>query len=142
MSQNTDNIINTTNIFDISKIIREHNKLSDSQIDSDKPSDIKIFNMSKTGENVFVFVLDRAINSYWLDAFERFTNYKKDFDGFIFYPNNVSFSDFTATAASLYGGYDYLPYEISTNGGYNLEEKHNQALLTISLAFKNHPLSS
>ena len=135
-------VLISISIFDISKIIREHNKLSDSQIDSDKPSDIKIFNMSKTGENVFVFVLDRAINSYWLDAFERFTNYKKDFDGFIFYPNNVSFSDFTATAASLYGGYDYLPYEISTNGGYNLEEKHNQALLTISLALEKYNYKS
>ena len=56
-------VLISISIFDISKIIREHNKLSDSQIDSDKPSDIKIFNMSKTGENVFVFVLDRAINS-------------------------------------------------------------------------------
>ena len=128
-------------IFDISKIIKEHNKLKNIQVDN-KSSDIKIFNMSKTGENVFVFVLDRAINSYWLDAFERFPNYKKDFDGFIFYPNNVSFSDFTATAASLYGGYDYLPYEISTNGGYNLEEKHNQALLTIPLALEKYNYKS
>ncbi|MBS4764074.1 MAG: YidC/Oxa1 family membrane protein insertase [Brachyspira sp.] len=128
-------------IFDISKIIKEHNKLKNIQVDN-KSSDIKIFNMSKTGKNVFVFVLDRAINSYWLDAFERFTNYKKDFDGFIFYPNTVSFSDFTATAASLYGGYDYLPYEISANGGYNLEEKHNQALLTISLALEKYNYKS
>ena len=128
-------------IFDISKIIKEHNKLKNIQVDN-KSSDIKIFNMSKTGENIFVFVLDRAINSYWLDAFERFPNYKKDFDGFIFYPNNVSFSDFTVTAASLYGGYDYLPYEISTNGGYNLKEKHNQALLTIPLALEKYDYKS
>ena len=98
--------------------------------------------MSKTGENVFVFVLDRAINSYWLDAFERFPNYKKDFDGFVFYPNNVSFSTSTITIASLYGGYDYLPYEISANGCYNLEEKHNQALLTISLALEKYNYKS
>ena len=128
-------------IFDISKIIKEHNKLKNIQVDN-KSSDIKIFNMSKTGENVFVFVLDRAINSYWLDAFERFTNYKKDFDGFIFYPNNVSFSTSTITIASLYGGYDYLPYEISTNGGYNLKEKHNQALLTIPLALEKYDYKS
>ena len=134
-------VLISISIFDISKIIKEHNKLKNIQVDN-KSSDIKIFNMSKTGENIFVFVLDRAINSYWLDAFERFPNYKKDFDGFIFYPNNVSFSDFTATAASLYGGYDYLPYEISANGGYNLEEKHNQALLTISLALEKYNYKS
>ena len=134
-------VLVSISIFDISKIIKEHNKLKNIQVDN-KSSDIKIFNMSKTGENIFVFVLDRAINSYWLDAFERFPNYKKDFDGFIFYPNNVSFSDFTVTAASLYGGYDYLPYEISANGGYNLEEKHNQALLTISLALEKYNYKS
>ncbi len=134
-------VLISISIFDISKIIKEHNKLKNIQVDN-KSSDIKIFNMSKTGENVFVFVLDRAINSYWLDAFERFPNYKKDFDGFVFYPNNVSFSTSTITIASLYGGYDYLPYEISANGCYNLEEKHNQALLTISLALEKYNYKS
>ena len=125
-------------IFDISKIIKEHNKLSDSQIDSDKPSDMKIFNISKTGENVFVFVLDRAINSYWLDAFERFTNYKKDLDGFVFYPNIISISGGTGTIASLYGGYDYLPYEMSIDGGYNITNFHNEALLMLPLALEKY----
>ena len=129
-------------IFDISKIIKEHNKLSDSQINNDKSSDIKIFNMSKTGENVFIFVLDRAINSYWLDAFERFPNYKKDFDGFIIYPNTTSLSPSTITIGSLYGGYDYLPYEISIDGSYNLKEKHNEALLTIPLALEKYDYKS
>ncbi|TXJ29631.1 hypothetical protein EPJ69_12325, partial [Brachyspira aalborgi] len=134
-------VLISISIFDISKIIKEHNKLKNIQVDN-KSSDIKIFNMSKTGENIFVFVLDRAINSYWLDAFERFPNYKKDFDGFVFYPNNVSIGGSTTTTASLYGGYDYLPYEISTNGGYNLKEKHNQALLTIPLALEKYNYKS
>ena len=134
-------VLISISIFDISKIIKGHNKLKNIQVDN-KSSDIKIFNMSKTGENIFVFVLDRAINSYWIDAFERFPNYKKDFDGFVFYPNNVSFSTSTITIASLYGGYDYLPYEISTNGGYNLKEKHNQALLTIPLALEKYDYKS
>ena len=128
-------------IFDISKIIREHNKLKNIQVDN-KSSDIKIFNMSKTGENIFVFVLDRAINSYWLDAFERFPNYKKDFDGFIFYPNNVSFSQLTISIGSLYGGYDYLPYEMSIDGGYNITKFHNEALLTIPLALEKYNYKS
>ena len=131
-------VLISISIFDISKIIKEHNKLSDIQINNDKTSDIKIFNMSKTGENIFVFVLDRAINSYWLDAFERFTNYKKDFDGFVIYPNTTSLSPSTITIGSLCGGYDYLPYEISIDGSYNLKEKHNQALLTIPLALEKY----
>ena len=135
-------VLISISIFDISKIIKEHNKLSDSQIDSDKPSDMKIFNMSKTGKNIFVFVLDRAINSYWLDAFERFPNYKKDLDGFIFYPNNVSFSQSTISIGSLYGGYDYLPYEMSIDGGYNITKFHNEALLTIPLALEKYNYKS
>ena len=135
-------VLISISIFDISKIIKEHNKLSDIQINNDKTSDIKIFNMSKTGENIFVFVLDRAINSYWLDAFERFTNYKKDFDGFVIYPNTTSLSPSTITIGSLYGGYDYLPYEISIDGSYNLKEKHNQALLTIPLALEKYDYKS
>ena len=134
-------VLISISIFYISKIIKEHNKLKNIQVDN-KSSDIKIFNMSKTGENIFVFVLDRAINSYWLDAFERFPNYKKDFDGFVFYPNNVSFARSTTTIASLYGGYDYLPYEISTNGGYNITNFHNEALLTIPMALKKYNYKS
>ena len=135
-------VLVSISIFDISKIIKEHNKLSDIQINNDKTSDIKIFNMSKTGENIFVFVLDRAINSYWLDAFERFPNYKKDFDGFVFYPNNVSFSTSTITIASLYGGYDYLPYEMSIDGGYNITNFHNEALLTIPMTLEKYNYKS
>ena len=128
-------------IFDISKIIKEHNKLKNIQVDN-KSSDIKIFNMSKTGKNVFVFVLDRAINSYWLDAFERFPNYKKDFDGFVFYPNIISISGGTGTIASLYGGYDYLPYEMSIDGGYNITNFHNEALLMLPLALEKYNYKS
>ncbi|TXJ30240.1 hypothetical protein EPJ69_11800 [Brachyspira aalborgi] len=35
-----------------------------------------------------------------------------------------------------------MPYEISTNGGYNLKEKHNQALLTIPLALEKYNYKS
>ena len=128
-------------IFDISKIIKEHNKLKNIQVDN-KSSDIKIFNMSKTGENIFVFVLDRAINSYWLDALEIFTEYKYKFDGFVFYPNTVSFSRRTITIASLYGGYDYLPYEMSIDGNYNISDFQNKALLTILLSLEKYNYKS
>ena len=134
-------VLVSISIFDISKIIKEHNKLKNIQVDN-KSFDIKIFNMSKTGENIFVFVLDRAINSYWLDAFERFTNYKKDLDGFVFYPNIISISGGTGTIASLYGGYDYLPYEMSIDGGYNITNFHNEALLMLPLALEKYNYKS
>ena len=91
----------------------------------------KIFKLSKTGKNIFVFVLDMAVSSYWYDIIEKHEKYKMGLDGFVFFPNTVSHSGHTITVASLYGGYDYLPYEISTNGNYNYNNIVNNALLTI-----------
>ena len=96
----------------------------------------KIFNLSKKGNNIFVIILDRAVSTYWLDAFNRFDNYKDIFDGFVLYPNTVSYNYNTITIASLYGGYDYLPYEISTNKKYNLTNVHNKALLMLPFALE------
>ena len=132
-------VILIISIFNINTIIKSNNNLYEN---ININNDIKIFNLSKSGENIFVFILDRAINSYWMDAIERFPEYKEKLDGFVIYPNTVSFSDFTATISSLYGGYDYLPYELSTNGNYNIREKHNQALLTIPLALKKYGYKS
>ncbi|AEM22095.1 inner membrane protein [Brachyspira intermedia PWS/A] len=124
--------ISTLNII---TIFKEHSKLISI---SNNKNDIKIFNLSKTGENIFVFILDRAINSYWIDALDRFPEYKEKLDGFIIYPNTVSFSDFTTSISSLYGGYDYLPYELSTNLSCNIKNKHNESLLTIPLSLEKY----
>ena len=102
----------------------------------------KIFNISKNGNNIFVIVLDRAIPSYWFDAFNRFDEYKSIFDGFILYPNTVSYNYNTITIASVYGGYDYLPYEISTNKNNNITNMHNQSILTIPLSLNEYGYKS
>ncbi|WP_297203977.1 YidC/Oxa1 family membrane protein insertase [uncultured Brachyspira sp.] len=102
----------------------------------------KIFNVSEEGENIFVIILDRAIPSYWYDAFKRHHKYKKIFEGFEFYPNTVSYNYNTITIASLYGGYDYLPYEVSTNGNYNITNIHNQSILTLPLALEKYGYKS
>ena len=102
----------------------------------------KIFNISKNGENIFVIILDRAIPSYWFDAFNRFEEYKDMFDGFTFYPNTVSYNYNTITIASIYGGYDYLPYEISTNKNNNITNIHNKALLTLPLSLEKYDYKS
>ncbi len=129
-------------LLNISNIYNSHIKLKDIKKNSKQLSNIKIFNLSKTGNNIIVLFLDKAIPSYWMDAFERFTEYKKELDGFTIYPNTVSFSQSTITSASLYGGYDYLPYELSTNGKYLLKEKQNEALLTVPLLLNKYGYES
>ena len=130
-------------IYNIFNIIKEHNYIIYAEKeDTQTKNTQKIFKLSKTGKNIFVFFLDLGSSSYWHDIIEKHEKYKIGLDGFVFFPNNVSFSSHTLTVASLYGGYDYLPYEISANGCYNLEEKHNQALLTISLALEKYNYKS
>lgn len=128
--------------FNIYKIIKSHNSFVKNDYIANNSNSLKIFNLSKTGENIFVFILDRAINSYWIDALERYPEYKEKLYGFTIYPNTVSFSDFTATIASLYGGYDYLPYELSTNNNYSIKDKHNEALLMLPRALEKYGYKS
>ena len=131
-----------TSILNIHTIAKSHSNLVKNNEVNNNNNNIKIFNLSKTGENIFVFILDRAVNSYWIDALERYPEYREKLDGFTIYPNTVSFSLRTITIASLYGGYDYLPYELSTNGNYNIREKHNESLLMLPLSLEKYGYKS
>lgn len=135
----------SVSIFDFTKIIKEHKKISEIELyneQKDKNNSNYIFSLSKTGKNIFIFILDRASNSYWIDAFERFPKYKELFDGFTFYNNNVSLASTTIGISALYGGYDYLPYEMSTNGKYILKDKHNESLLMLPIALEKYGYKS
>ena len=125
-------------IFSMNIIIKESSKIKT----YNKLNNAKIFNISKNGENVFVFFLDRAISSYWVDAIEKYPEYKEKLDGFIIYPNTLSYGQITVQTASLYGGYDYLPYELSTNGNYIIKDKHNEAILNVPLALEKYGYKS
>ena len=127
--------------FNINAIIKSHKNIVINDNVSNE-NNVKIFNLSKTGENIFVFILDRAINSYWIDALKRYPEYKEKLDGFVIYPNTVSFSAHTLTINSLFGGYDYLPYELSTNGNNNLKDKHNESLLMLPMSLEKYGYKS
>ncbi|WP_048594252.1 YidC/Oxa1 family membrane protein insertase [Brachyspira suanatina] len=129
-------------LLDIYNIYNSHVKLNDIKKKSNQLSSYKIFNLSKTENNIIVLFIDKAVNSYWLEAFERFPEYKEKLDGFTIYPNTVSFSQSTITTASLYGGYDYLPFELSTNGSNLLKDKHNEAILTVPLLLEEYGYKS
>ena len=127
-------------IFDMHKIIIEHNKLKiiKSYNKNDENADKKIFKLSKTGQNVFLFVLDRAISSYWLDALNMFPEYKKEFEGFIYYPNTVSPSGGTVHIGALYGGYDYPPYKLYVDSNNMNTNMMNETLLVMPLSLEKY----
>ena len=102
------------------------------EINVDNNIDNKYLNISRNGTNIFVFFLDAATSSSWNTAFVKNEDLKKSMDGFIFYRNTVSPGANTITGTpALYGGYEYMPYDISTNGNHDITNVQNEALLMI-----------
>ena len=91
-----------------------------------------IIHLSKDGKNVVVLMLDRAIGAYPEFIFNEKPELATQFSGFVWYPNAVSFGGYTNfSTPSLFGGYEYTPYEINKRSSESLASKHNEALLVL-----------
>lgn len=102
------------------------------EVDSITP----LYHVSKTGKNVFVFMFDRAENSYVVPIFERFPELYDIYDGFTLYHNTASWNQGTLLASPpLFGGYEYTPAEINKRNTERLVDKQNEALLTMPRIF-------
>ena len=98
-----------------------------------------VFNLSKTEENVFVIMLDRAISSFIPYILEEKPELREMLEGFVYYPNTMSYSDHTLIGAPpLYGGYDYTPLAINNRSDVPLVDKHNEALLVMPRLFSDY----
>ncbi|SCW54708.1 membrane protein insertase, YidC/Oxa1 family, C-terminal domain-containing protein [Ruminococcaceae bacterium YRB3002] len=94
--------------------------------------------LSKTGKNVVVIMLDRALNSLVPYLFNENSTVKKQFEGFTYYPNTISFGAHTNFGApGLFGGYEYTPENINKRTEEKLVDKHNEALLVMPVIFSN-----
>ena len=133
-------ILSVSNLFIINReqeILKNINASSGTKVYNNK-----VFNISTTGTNVFIMIFDRGAPQYYSVAFDRFPELEEQMDGFLWYTNNVSFYDYTVSSIqSLYGGYEYTPYELTTNN-YVLVEKHNEALLMLPQLFYNNGYTS
>ncbi|MCM1320675.1 MAG: alkaline phosphatase family protein [Bacteroides sp.] len=64
-------------------------------------------------------------------------------DGFTFFPNTISFGVYTMIGTpGIFGGYDYTPYEINRHTEKTLQQKHNEAILSMPLAFSKEGWSA
>ena len=87
------------------------------------------FNLSKTGKNVVVLVLDRALNYQIPFIFNEKPELKEQFAGFTHYTNTISFGGYTNFGMpSVFGGYEYTPLEMNKRDDELLVDKHNEAL--------------
>lgn len=97
-----------------------------------------IYHLSKTKKNVVVIFLDRAINSFFPYALQDVPELKNQLDGFVYYPNTLSFSTHTDLASpSMMAGYEYTPEKINGRKDELLQKKHNEASLVAPTLFAN-----
>lgn len=94
------------------------------------------FTLSKTGKNVIVLMLDRAMGEQIPYIFDEKPELKKQFDGFTYYSNTISFGSRTNFGApALLGGYEYTPVELNKRDNESLVSKHNEALKVMPVLF-------
>jgi YidC/Oxa1 family membrane protein insertase len=102
----------------------------------------KEFYLSKTGKNVVLLMLDRAIGSYFPLVLEERNELNTLFDGFTYYPNTLSY--FRATnlgCPPVFGGYEYTPERLQERENELMVTKHNESLLVLPGLFKEHDYS-
>jgi YidC/Oxa1 family membrane protein insertase len=128
-------VFSVINLFTINKEYQNlalYYKPEQTSVQEIKP----IFNLSGTGENIVVLMLDRCASVLIPYIFEESPELYEKYSGFIFYPNTVSFNGFTKDGAPpLFGGYEYTPLEINKRDSITIVEKHNEAILIMPRIF-------
>lgn len=94
------------------------------------------YHLSKSGKNVIVIMQDRLFMPFIEPCFQEQPELAGKFDGFTFYKNCISFGKLTMIGTpGIFGGYSFTPWEINSRTEQTLQEKHNQALLTLPAVF-------
>ncbi len=92
--------------------------------------------LSRTGKNVVVIMLDRAIGGYLPYLVYEKPELKEQLDGFVYYPNTISYGGYTNFCTpALFGGYAYTPVELNRRDTELLADKHNEALKLMPTLF-------
>ena len=92
--------------------------------------------LDKSGRNVVVLMLDRAIDGFVPYMLNELPELKAQFDGFTWYPNTISYGYHTNVGSmSLFGGYDYIPDAVAARPDVKLRKKQNEALRLMPLNF-------
>ncbi len=96
----------------------------------------KLLSLSRTGNNVVVIMLDRAISGFVPYIFNEFPELYEQYDGFTWYPNTISFGRYTNIGTTaLFGGYDYTPERLAARRDVTIADKHDEALLLMPRLF-------
>ncbi len=92
--------------------------------------------VSRTGKNVMILMIDKAINAYIPYMLEERPELKEKLDGFTYYPNTMSYAGSTYNGTqALYGGYEYTPKRLNEKTDQTLKEKQTESLLLLPVLF-------
>lgn len=101
--------------------------------------DIPTFSLSKTGKNVVVLMMDRALGEMVPYIFNEKPELEEQFDGFTYYSNVISFGGSTNFGTpGIYGGYEYTPVEMNRRDTELLKDKQNEALKVMPVLFSEN----
>ena len=126
--------IGSMSVVNVAQITDSVNKISTGNYD-------KALNLplSKTGKNVVVIMLDRALGEYVPYLFHEKPELQEKFDGFTHYSHTISFGGFTNFGSpALLGGYEYTPVEMNKRGSEPLVSKQNEALKVMPTLFADN----
>ena len=92
--------------------------------------------LSRSGKNVVVLMLDRAMGEYIPYIMEEKPELMEAFSGFTYYSNTISYGGNTNFGApALFGGYEYTPVELNLRDSEPLVDKHDEALKVMPRMF-------
>lgn len=118
---------------------KEQNAQSQKKI---QESNGKYVHLSKNGKNVIVLMMDRAVSTFIPHIFAEKPEVAKQFDGFTYYPNTISYGMYTNFGVpAVYGGYEYTPAEMNKRSDTLLKDKHDEALKLMPTNFYNNGYS-
>lgn len=99
----------------------------------------KAYKVTKTGKNIFIFMLDRSMNFFIDPIFEYCKPVKEEYTGFTVFKNTIAYGSHTnMSAPSLFGGYEYTPENINKRSTELLVDKHNEALSVLPKLFSEN----
>ncbi len=106
------------------------------KVSTDSSVEDTSLHLSKTGQNVVVIMLDRAMGEYIPYLFNENPALKEKFAGFTYYDNVVSHGKLTNFGSpSFMGGYEYTPVEMNKRDDVSLKDKQNEAILVMPRIF-------
>lgn len=95
--------------------------------------------LSTQGQNVVVIMMDRMMSEYIPYIFNERPDVAEQFDGFTYYPNTISYGQYTLFGSpAVFGGYEYTPYQMNLRQDELLVDKHNESLLVLPVLFADN----